>query len=65
MTLRAPLEAAKEFGLDEREILATMIEVCDQAPPDGVVGDLLDELSAALAECILERERSIARAAPT
>ena len=65
MTLRAPLEAAKEFGLDEREILATMIEVCDQAPPDGVVGDLLDELSAALAECILERERSIARGAPT
>jgi hypothetical protein len=58
MTLRAPLEAAKEFGLDEREILETMIEVCDQATPDGVVGDLLDELSAALADCILARERS-------
>ena len=58
MTLRAPLEAAKEFGLDEKEILATMIEVCDQAAPDGAVGELLDELSAALAECILERERA-------
>jgi len=58
MTLRAPLEAAKEFGLDEKEILATMIEVCDQAAHDGVVGELLDELSAALAECILERERA-------
>jgi hypothetical protein len=65
MTLRVPLEAAKEFGLDERVILETLIEVCDHAPADGVVGDLLDELSGALAGRILERERSIARGAPT
>jgi hypothetical protein len=58
MTLRAPLEAAKEFGLDEREILETMIEVCDHAPSDGVVGDLQEELAAALAGRILERERT-------
>ena len=60
MTLHAPLEAAKEFGLDDAEILETMIEVCDHAPPDGVVGDLLDELAAALASRILERERGLA-----
>jgi hypothetical protein len=58
MTLHAPLEAAKEFGLDEREILETMIEVCDQAPSDGVVADLQEDLAAALAERILERERT-------
>jgi len=58
--LHAPLEAAKEFGLDDREILETVIEVCDQAPADGVVGDLVEELAAALAERILERERGLA-----
>jgi hypothetical protein len=63
MTLHAPLEAAREFGLDDREILETVIEVCDDAPADGVVGDLLEQLAAALAERILERERSIARGA--
>ena len=56
--LGATFHAAVEFGLDDREIWATIMEVCNQASRDLDGGDPLEELSAALAHKILEHERS-------
>ena len=52
--VRATLETAIDFGLDEQEILDTMLWVWDRA---GVAPEILDDLTAALAARILERER--------
>ena len=57
--LRATIEAASEFGLSEMEIWVTMIEVCERVGVDA--DDSLDQLSAALASLILERERKSVR----
>ena len=51
---RATLETAIEFGLDEKEILDAVICVWQRA---GVDPDALEDLTATLAERILERER--------
>jgi hypothetical protein len=59
--LRATLESALEFGLDQRTVWETMIEVCSSAPLDAPVGELPDALAAALAARILEHERSVRR----
>ena len=56
--LGATFHAAVEFGLDDQEIWATIMEVCNQASRDVEGSDPLDELSAALAAKILEHERS-------
>ena len=54
--VRAPFETAADFGLDEKEIWGAMIEVWERMCSDPV-DDPLDELTAALAARILERER--------
>jgi hypothetical protein len=46
----ATLEAATGFGLDEREICAAVIEVCDPAWFDD---EVLEQLNAALARRIM------------
>jgi hypothetical protein len=53
--LGATFDAAVGFGLDEKEILAILVEVCS-----GGAGlqEPFEELSAALAHRILEHERS-------
>lgn len=50
--LGATFDAAMEFGLDEKEVWATIIEVCRASPGDEE-DDPLEELSAALARRIL------------
>ena len=54
--VRTPFETAAEFGLDEREIWGAMMQVWQRMCADQV-DDPRDELSAALATRILERER--------
>ena len=56
--LGATFQAAVEFGLGDKEIWATIMEVCTRASRDLAGSDPLDELSAALAAKILEHERS-------
>jgi hypothetical protein len=56
--LGATFHAAVEFGLDDREIWATIMDVCDRSSRDLDGSDPLEELSAALAAKILEHERS-------
>jgi hypothetical protein len=56
--LQATFHAAVEFGLDDKEIWATIMEVCNRSSGDLDGSDPLEELSAALAGKILERERS-------
>jgi hypothetical protein len=56
--LGATFHAAVEFGLDDTEIWATIMEVCNRASRDLDGSDPLEELSAALAVKILEHERS-------
>ena len=56
--LGATFQAAVEFGLDDKEIWATIMEVCNRASRDLDGSDPLEELSAALAAKILEHERS-------
>jgi hypothetical protein len=55
--LGATFHAAVEFGMDDREIWATIMEVCNRASRDLDGSDPLEELSAALAAKILEQER--------
>jgi hypothetical protein len=55
--LGATFHAAVEFGLDDREIWATIMEVCNRTSRDLDGSDPLEELSAALAARILEHER--------
>ncbi len=59
--LGATFDAAVEFGLDEKEIWATIIEVCNRASYQDPLASPLEELSAALARKILDRERSAYR----
>jgi hypothetical protein len=54
--VRATLQTAAEFGLDEREVQDAMVETW-QRVCGGHVEDPLDELAAALAARILEHER--------
>ncbi|HZO60182.1 MAG TPA: hypothetical protein VFB51_10860 [Solirubrobacterales bacterium] len=56
--LGATFQAAVEFGLPDKEIWATIMEVCNRTSRDLDGSDPLDELSAALATRILEHERS-------
>jgi hypothetical protein len=56
--LGATFHAAVQFGLDDTEIWATIMEVCNRASRDLDGSDPLEELSAALAVKILEHERS-------
>lgn len=56
--LGATFQAALEFGLGDKEIWATIMEVCNRASLDDEARDPLEELSAALAAKILEHERS-------
>jgi hypothetical protein len=58
--LRVVLEAAKAFGLPEDDIWEAVMAVsCREVPP--VEDDPLDELTAVLAQRILERERRALR----
>jgi hypothetical protein len=59
--LRAPFRAAIQFGLPEQEAWETMIEVCTRCSLDPSIENPLDELTAALAARILERERGAAQ----
>ena len=52
--LSATCDAAMKFGLDEKEISAAIIEVCDHAALDD---ETLDQLNAALARRILSGMR--------
>jgi hypothetical protein len=56
--LGATFQAAVEFGLGDKEIWATIVEVCCQDSHEDESGDPLEALSAALASKILEHERS-------
>jgi hypothetical protein len=54
--LRAGVDAARAFGLTDDEIWGTVEGVVSAAGPHATVGDCLDELTAALARGILEKE---------
>ncbi len=56
--LGATFQAAVEFGIAPKEILATIVEVSNRASVDGDASDPFEELSAALASKILADERS-------
>jgi hypothetical protein len=58
--LRAVLEAAKSFGLPEQERCEAVIEAwcCEHS---AIEEDAVDDLAAALARRILERERAVVR----
>lgn len=56
--LGATFDAAVGFGLDEKEIWATIVEVCSRSSIGPGLEQPFDELTAALAHKILEHERS-------
>jgi len=55
--LRAMIDGAKQFGLTDAEVLATVDDCVYEVGPDGSVADLLDELAGALAHSILAKQR--------
>jgi hypothetical protein len=55
--LRAMFDGAKQFGLTDAEVLATVDDCVYEVGPDGSVADLLDELAGALAHGILAKQR--------
>jgi hypothetical protein len=59
--LRAGVEAAQAFGLTDDEIWGTVEVVVSTVGPNATVGDCLDELTAALARGILDKERRRSR----
>jgi hypothetical protein len=59
--LQATFEAARSFGLSESDVLAIVSEVWSNAEPNTIAEDLRDEVSAALAARVLERERQTGR----
>ena len=54
--VRAALETAVEFGLDQAEVWDAMVETWERVCA-GQVEDPFEELTSALASRILERER--------
>jgi hypothetical protein len=59
--LRAVFESARQFGLSDADVLQTLDEVLGTVGEDAPVSTYLDELSGALARCILVRERERSR----
>jgi hypothetical protein len=55
--LRAGVDAARGFGLTDDEIWATVEGVVSAVGPHATVGDCLDEVTAALAHGILDKQR--------
>jgi hypothetical protein len=55
--LRAMTDGAKQFGLTDAEVLATVDDCVYAVGPDASVADLLDELAGALAHSILAKQR--------
>jgi hypothetical protein len=66
-SLAVIVESAAEFGLSHREIWETIVATADRLPEDTRT-IYVDELSGALARCLVEKERLAAqkdgRAAP-
>ena len=56
--LGATFDAAVVFGLDEKEIWQTIVEVCTRSSSGEGAEEPFEDLSAALARKILEHERS-------
>ena len=56
--LGATFDAAVGFGLDEKEIWQTIVEVCTRSSAGEGAEEPFEDLSAALARKILEHERS-------
>ena len=56
--LGATFDAAVGFGLDEKEIWATIVEVCGSSSVGAGAEEPFERLSEALAHKILEHERS-------
>jgi hypothetical protein len=56
--LGATFQAAVGFGLEDKEIWAIIVEVCNRTSPGRDGSDPIDELSTALAAKILEYERN-------
>jgi hypothetical protein len=59
--LRAGVDAARAFGLTDDEIWGTVEGVVSAVGPNATVGDCLDELTAAVARGILDKERRRSR----
>jgi hypothetical protein len=55
--LQAVFEAAKQFGLTDEEAWRAVDETMDAVGADATLRDYLDELSAALARGILDKQR--------
>jgi hypothetical protein len=56
-SLRAVFDAAKAFGLTDEEAWCAADEAVWSVGADGTLGEYVDELSAALASGILDKQR--------
>ena len=55
--VQAVFESARQFGLDEGEVINTFDQALWTVGEDATMAEYLDELSAALARRILAKER--------
>ena len=56
--LQSVFDSARQFGLDEQEVMRTFDEALWIVGDDACVSEYLDELSGALARRILAKERA-------
>ena len=62
--LRSIIDGARQFGLTDAEVLATVDDCVYEVGTDATVTELLEELTAALARGIVAKQRRVLSDAP-